>query len=222
MTEDIIQNNEEKNKAMEENKNKFVSRPNSKFHFPLKKDIVKMKPLASPVQPPERMSGKIKVVTKNKHFIVVGLQIIFLMIVLVSVIYLYPRANVNVNGNAVNLNSINAKLIMISENPDFSNPRYIDLSEIKNQNLDLAPGKYYWKADNGIIEGFSGEFVIPTEVSLAINKTENDSDLVNIGNVKINITKEKGGVMVGRIILSPDESKKIDDNGEKYTGKQAG
>ena len=116
-------------------------------------------------------------------------------------------------------NSINANAIILSENSDFSNPRYLDLSERKNISFNLKPGKYYWKADNFIIEGLKKEFTIESEVGLNINRVENRTDLVNIGNVKINITKDDEGIIVGHVILGPEESEKIEDSGE-YTGRQ--
>ena len=93
----------------------------------------------------------------NKHKIMIIRQAIFLILVIVLLYSFYPRADVDVNGNRVKFNSINANVIMISENPDFSNPRYIDLSDRKNISLNLNPGTYYWKSDNGIIEGMKND-----------------------------------------------------------------
>jgi len=154
---------------------------------------------------------------KNK--IIVG-QIVFLVAVLIAVYFMYPKASVEINGNFVRFGSINANVIIVSENSDFSNPRYIDLSERKDISLNLKPGKYYWKSSNNVIKGLKNEFTIESEVGMGINRSENESELENIGNVKISITKSEGGVMVGRIVLEPDESEKIDDENEKYTGRQ--
>jgi len=153
----------------------------------------------------------------NKKIIM--MQTIFLIAVIIVVYFLYPRAEIDVNGEWVRFDSINANVIMISENPDFSNPRFLDLSERDNISFNLNPGTYYWKSDNGIIQGLKNQFIIDSEIGLGVNQTEDDLDLVNIGNVKINVTKE-GGVMVGHIVLEPDESEKIDDDG-KYIGRQA-
>jgi len=62
------------------------------------------------------------------------------------------------------------------------------------------------------------EFTIETEVGMKIER-ENESELVNVGNVKINVTRSKSGMMVGHIILEPNASKKIEDKGE-YAGRQ--
>ena len=157
----------------------------------------------------------------NKHIKIVAMQLIFLALVLAFVYFMYPKAEVNVKGNIVNFKSINAKVIAISEAPDFSNPKYIELNESYNFSFILEPGTYYWKADNGLISGFKNEFKINSEVGMKINKKENESELKNIGNVKINVTRTKEGVMVGRIILEPDEAEKIEDEtGNKYIGRE--
>ncbi|MBM3234299.1 hypothetical protein FJZ19_04370 [Candidatus Pacearchaeota archaeon] len=155
----------------------------------------------------------------NKHIKIIIVQVIFLFVV-VAVIYLvYPRTNINVSGNAVNFESGNAKTIIISKNPDFSNSRFIDIN--KNTLISLEPGTYYWKASNNFIEGWSKKFEIKSEVGLKIEEDETESELVNIGNVRVNVTRNKEGVMVGHIILEPDEKEKIaNENNENYEGRQ--
>lgn len=145
----------------------------------------------------------------------------FLVSVIGLIYYLYPKTNLVMDDDFVRFSTINANVIMISENPDFSNPRYIDLSLNKNTSINLAPGTYYWKADNGIISGFTNEFTIESEVGMKIEHTENDSRLVNIGNVKINVTKSETGGFVGHVILSPEQSEMIEDSGE-YIGREDG
>jgi hypothetical protein len=135
--------------------------------------------------------------------------------------FVYPKTEAVINGNFVSFNSINANVIIISENPDFSNPKYLDLTERKNLSFNLEPGKYYWKADNSFIEGLKNEFIIESEIGLIINRSDNEADLVNVGNVRINVTRDNKGVMVGHIILEPDEAEKIEDSG-KYIGGQDG
>jgi hypothetical protein len=153
----------------------------------------------------------------NKKIILV--QVIILVIVFAGIYLLYPRSEVNVNGNFVNFKSINAKVVMVSENPDFTNPRYLDFRERENYTFNLKPGTYYWKSSNSLISGLKNKFTIQSEVGLGINRTEEDANLVNLGNVKINVTKNKEGVMVGHIILDPEEQEKIEDKGT-YEGRQ--
>ena len=157
----------------------------------------------------------------KKYIKIIGLQIIFLVLIGIIVYTIYPKTNLSVNGNIVKFSSINSNVIIISENPDFSNPRYIDLNETKNISLNLKLGRYYWKSDNGMVEGLKHEFVIESEVGLMVDRNENETDLVNIGNVKINVTKNEDGVMIGHIILEQEGERSIDDKNESYIGRQA-
>lgn len=150
---------------------------------------------------------------KNKTIVFAQLMLLFIIGIVIYLVY--PRTLFEINGNVVRFDSMNAEVIILSENPDFSNPRYIDVNG--NVSLNLKPGTYYWKASNGIIQGLKKEFIISSEVGLEIEK-ENGTELVNVGNVKVNVTKEDG-VMVGHIILEPNESEEIEDRGE-YTGRQ--
>jgi len=153
----------------------------------------------------------------NKNIKIVVAQALFLLIVVSGIYFIYPRTNALVSGNAVNFESGNANVIIISQNPDFSNPRIVDIN--KNVSLNLEPGTYYWKASNSLIEGWSKKLEIESEVGLKIEREENNSNLVNIGNVKLNVTKNNEGVMVGHIILEPDEKEEVEDKGE-YIGRQ--
>lgn len=134
---------------------------------------------------------------KNK--LIIG-QVIFLAAVFAAIYLLYPKINVKISGNIVNFNSINANLIIISENPDFSSPIYL-IAE-KNTSIDLKPGTYYWKPSNNLIQGIAKKLIIKPENGEEI---KNESESLNTENVKINVTKTKEGALVGRIILEPDE-----------------
>lgn len=140
----------------------------------------------------------------KSHFKIIIGQAIFLVLALIVIYILYPKANIEVLDNNVKFNSINANVILISDKPDFSNARYIDFSKEKNYSFNLSSGKYYWKSDNGIISGISHNFII---------NSSNNSDLEEIGDVKINISN-KNGVMVGHIVLEPENL----DNNTKGNG----
>jgi len=157
-----------------------------------------------------------KKVNANKIFIV--MQTAIAVIALLSFVFVYPRVALSINGNTVNFNPINARTIIISNNPDFSNSRYVDLDS--NTTFNLKPGKYYWKASNGIVSGISKEFIIESEVALKIEEIDNEKELINVGNVKLNVSRTKDGMFVGNIILEPEEGEKISE--EEYTGRQHG
>ncbi len=157
----------------------------------------------------------------NHHIKIILGQAVFIAVALALVLMLYPKTAVNVNGNAVSFSSGNADVIVISENPDFSNPRYIDFGKENNLSFSLKPGAYYWKPANNFIQGMANKFTIESNVGMKINKTDNESDLVNVGDVKINVTKTKEGITIGYIILEPEEGEMIEDSEDiNYTGRQ--
>lgn len=152
---------------------------------------------------------------KHKLFIIV--QLILVVAVLVGIFVLYPRASLELSGNTVRFSAGNARLIVLSNSPDFSNPRYIDIKD--NVTFNLKPGTYYWKASNGIIESFSDEFRIDSEVGLQILEKNDSYELKNVGDVKINVSRTSDGRFVGRIILEPEQAEEIENEGV-YTGRQ--
>jgi len=84
----------------------------------------------------------------NKIFVL--MQMIFIVVAVSAVFISYPRVEFGLDGNEVSFRSINSNVIIISNNPDFSNPRYIDIEG--NVSFNLKSGVYYWKAGNGIIQ----------------------------------------------------------------------
>ena len=92
------------------------------------------------------------------------------------------------------------------------------MNERDKISFNLKPGKYYWKANNQILSGFKNYFEIKSEVGMKINR-DDEAELENIGNVKINVNKNNEGIMIGHIILEPDETEKIEDKGE-YVGRE--
>ncbi len=154
----------------------------------------------------------------KRHFKIIALQIVFLLGVSLIVYFLYPRTGVEIDGAVVKFNSINAHVIILSENPDFSNPRYLDFEEKNNISFSLKPGTYYWKASNGYIEGLKKDFTIDSEVGMKVDVEENGTRLANIGNVKLNVSKNSQGMMVGHIILEPSGEEEIGPG--EYVGRQ--
>src|SRR3989338_2521650 len=157
----------------------------------------------------------------NQHMKIIIGQVIFIVLALALVFMLYPKTSMGVNGNAVSFNSGNADVIIISENPDFSNPRYLDFGNESNLSFSLKPGTYYLKPANNFILGMAKKFTIESDIGMKIEKQGNESDLVNAGDVKINVTKTKEGITIGYIILEPEEGEMIEDSGDiNYTGRQ--
>ncbi len=150
---------------------------------------------------------------------IVGVQLAIIILFMIGVYVLYPKIEINVSGTNVRFKTINANVIVLSENEDFSNSRYIDFRGKDNMTFNLKPGTYYWKASNGYIEGLSKEFTIESEVGMKIDVEDNATKLMNVGNVKLNVTRNKQGMMVGHIILDPSDKEEIVNEGD-YVGSQ--
>ena len=154
---------------------------------------------------------------KHKMFIIC--QAIFVVATLAAILVFYPRASLDLIGNKASFRSLNANVIIISSNPDFSNPRYVDIND--SASFNLKPGTYYWKASNGVIEGLSKKFRIDSDIGLKIVEKDNEHELKNVGDVRVNVTKTKNGTFVGYIVLEPEESEEIENEEDKaYTGRQ--
>jgi len=144
------------------------------------------------------------------------MQGIFLITVITALYIIYPKASVNISGNIIKFERGNANLIIISENPDFSNARYF---EINNSIIRLKPGKYYWKASNNYLEGMANELIIPSEVGLNLE----NSSLENTGNVEINVTQENEEGEKELVILGIQAEYPVNDtNKTVYEGGQYG
>src|SRR3989344_3973072 len=154
-----------------------------------------------------------------RHKLFISLQLVFVVLILAGAFIFYPRAEMNLNGNKVEFKSINANVVILSSSPDFSNPRYVDLND--SIAFNLKPGTYYWKVGNGILESFSDEFKIDSEVGLQILEKNGSYELKNVGDVKLNVTKTKDGRFVGHVILGPEEGESVENEGV-YIGGQNG
>ena len=113
-----------------------------------------------------------------------------------------------------------ADLILIDDNPDFTSPDRIYAED--NLVINLKPGVYYWK-----VQGIAGteseirELTILSEVNLKLKQvSEGMYEVVNAGNVELDVEVYDDKEIVGNIVLGIDESKKA--SGIKFIGSQKG
>lgn len=156
---------------------------------------------------------------RNHHYFIIG-QIVFLLFIGGLLYYNYPHVDYVVNGNVVKFSSLNSDTIIISTSEDFSAPRYITF-EKKDVFVNLEPGVYYWKPVHSFMKGWTGIIEIPPEVGVVLNNNQNNSNatIENVGNVKIKVSKTQDGVMVGHIILEPEENESVENKG-RYKGEE--
>src|SRR3989338_235197 len=157
---------------------------------------------------------------EKNHKTIILFQIVFLVVVVTGLYFFYPKVEQNVSGNIVKFHSGNSDFIIVSKSPDFSSPRFVNF-EKEDVYVQLEPGIYYWKPANNLIKGVTRELIIESEVGVKINRNESNEsvEIENIGNVKINITKDQEGKTVGYIILDTGEKEKIDDK-ERYEARE--
>ena len=139
---------------------------------------------------------------KTKNILLIQLAI--LIVIAIGLFLIYPKVGISISGNVVNFSGDG--IIVISDNPDFINPRYVDLKN--NSEIKLRPAVYYWKPDNGIIEGFVNSFVIDSEDDNIADETiidrTDETESVNEDSVRVKIEKTDDGV-IGRIVLGPED-----------------
>lgn len=166
----------------------------------------------------EMMESKFNI--SRNGIVIILVQVLFICLVLVVLYFLYPNVDVSVSGDFVKFYSDDDSIIEISMTEDFSDPRYLDMANFSNVSFDLEPGTYYWRSYNGLIKGRINQFTIESVVGLGIEGEGNDTNLINIGNVRLNVTKNKDGQMIGRIILDVEGGVNIENEGEEYIGGQ--
>ena len=83
----------------------------------------------------------------------------------------------------------------------------------------MPPGLYYWKVRNGFRESGVQNFTIQSHVGLNIEEREENYELQNSGNVELNVTKEKSGI-VSEIVLDIGEFTEVEKDDSIYEGVQ--
>lgn len=161
---------------------------------------------------------------KNKHIIVIDLIILVgTLIAVISIIgYVRPLVIAPIDTfETINTNVLfefeKAELILIDDNIEFSSPQKYYAEN--NLVINLKPGKYYWKLD-GVINSEIRELTIISEVDLKLKESENMYQLVNAGNLELDVEVYDKGKLIKNIILIVDEEKQI--SGDKFIGGENG
>lgn len=110
-----------------------------------------------------------------------------------------------------------ADSLIIDDNLDFTTPD--EYNVVDGLKIDLIPGTYYWKV-KGI--GFSEvrTLTIKSKISLRLVETENDFDVINDGNMRMNIDVYDGTELIDTRKLNPNDQ--VSSKGTKIIGEQDG
>jgi len=107
-----------------------------------------------------------------------------------------------------------ADYLLIDDNIDFTTPIRYEIKE--GMEIDLVPGKYYWKAV-GVLRSEIRTLTINSIVSLELKEIDGGYGVVNNGNVRLNVDVYNGTELVEKKKVGVGE---VVDGGDKYVGGQ--
>ena len=162
----------------------------------------------------------------KKHIILIDLILVVGSLIVVAGLVGYtqplvigPIDDLETSNTSILFSFENANVILIDDNPDFSSPEEIFVED--NLVINFKPGVYYWRI-KGISESTVRKLTIVSEVNLKVRKAEGDQenkyDLVNAGNVPLEVDIFENGSLRTDVILGVDES--TEASGTKFIGRQ--
>jgi|TARA_B100001971_G_scaffold166717_1_gene157731 hypothetical protein len=145
--------------------------------------------------------------------------IVSLLVLITVVVYSRPLIIAPINNYESTEKSVlffieKADKLLIDDNIDFTTPtEYFMKDGLK---IDLKPGKYYWKAV-GALQSEIRTITINSIVSLSLKETgEEGFEVINIGNIELNVEIYNGTELVENIRLGISEE--IQKEGSKFVG----
>jgi hypothetical protein len=156
----------------------------------------------------------------KKHILAIDLIVVVgtLLIIAGFVGYARPLVIAPVNEfstteSKVLFSFVKGNSILIDDNLDFSSPDEIFAED--NLIINFKPGVYYWKI-KGILGSEIRTFTIESEIDLKIKEGEENYEIVNSGNEKLNVDIYDFDLKTGTVILEVDETESV--SGTKFIG----
>lgn len=127
-----------------------------------------------------------------------------------------PTDNLETPNSSVLFTFTKGKAVLLDDNPEFTSPEKIYAED--NIVINLKPGLYYWK-----IQGVGSSEVrtlrIVSSVDLRVRpSSENEYEVVNAGNVALDVSVYRNESIVQTMVLAPEKS--LNKSGEKFIGGQ--
>ena len=167
------------------------------------------------------MKNKKAISKMSKTLIVLQLILVvggFMFIYFFSPHLDYPKNNQTFDSSKVDFRFRNANVILIDNNPDFRNASEIDIKKTNMTSFNFRPGTYYWKAV-GLIESNPNVFTVNSNVGLELS--EENSSIINVGNVPLNINEKSSSGISGLAILDIQVEYPVDiSNKSVYQGAE--
>jgi len=162
------------------------------------------------------MTDKISRWIKSIDFVVVALSLIIVvgLVGYGTPLVISPQDDLETTSTEVLFEFSKADKILLDDNLEFSSPEEIYAEN--NLIVNLKPGTYYWKVI-GIDESEIRELTIKSKVDLRLQKSADGKyEVVNAGNVGLDVEIFNKGDFVGRVILEPKISEEFE--GDKFIG----
>lgn len=160
----------------------------------------------------------------SKIYIIDATMIVGTLIALASIIIyvgylnplvIAPSPDLETTNTSVLFSFENSDSLLIDDNPEFTSPEKINVKD--SLVVRLSPGTYYWKTE-GITKNEIRKLTILSEIGLKLKKIEEGYEVVNSGNLALNVEVYDNETMTEKIVLKVDESKNV--SGTEFIGGQ--
>jgi hypothetical protein len=147
--------------------------------------------------------------------IIFSISLLSIMIIIgyASPYVIAPIDNFQTIENEILFKINNADVLFIDDNIDFTTPDEYKL--IEGLKLNLEPGTYYWKV-KGVFGSEIRTLTINSKIDLQLRKTEEGFELLNIGNVRLDVEVYNGTSLIERRKVNVGES--FESSGDKFIG----
>jgi len=153
-------------------------------------------------------------------FVLVGSAIAVLWLIgYVQPLLIAPTDELVTSNTSILFSFEKGNVIYIDDNPLFTSPEKIYVED--NLVVNLKPGVYYWKVE-GVASSEIRTLTINSYVDLRLRENGERVDVLNAGNVPLNVTIYNNQTIVGSIILNVDESGNSSANVTRIEGGQNG
>ena len=154
---------------------------------------------------------------KNKHILKIDLVLVVVSLVVlmgavgyVNPLVISPLDDYETSETEILFSIEKADALLIDDNLDFTTPDEYSLED--GLRIDLKPGKYYWKAV-GILESEIRTLTINSEINLELKFNGNNYNVMNVGNIKLNVDVYNGTDLVEKVKVGVGDEAKVSGDG---------
>lgn len=157
---------------------------------------------------------------------IVVIDVLVLALTAVSILFLIgyarplviaPIDSLETSNNSVLFDFEKGSAVLIDDNEEFTSPERFSVEE--GPVITLEPGTYYWKVE-GVIDSEIRELTILSVIDLKIRESDSEGryEVVNAGNVELDVEIYDKGSLVGNVVLGVEERENV--SGNKFIGRE--